>query len=234
MSRDQDVFASQRASEPEYAPDLEDDDLHYRADTWTDGEVSSPEPDDPLAFADPDLIKLGLTLDFGPGDLAANQEGVLSPAQIAQLEMDLRWFYWSMIPPLVILALVISLLGITSGTLTLLLPALLVLSLTLIPALLYRREVIRLPQRTVKHTLLRMGGFALTMRRWGLSADDKWPVEGDKYVFGPKHLYKVLRANQTYLAYYTPVQTWKPYRLLSLEPLDDAGEKPKRKAKPKR
>ncbi|RPI95990.1 MAG: hypothetical protein EHM39_11270, partial [Chloroflexi bacterium] len=153
MSRDQDAFSSQRGSEPAHAPDLEDGDLPYDADSWADDEDLSVEPDDPLRFADPDLIKLGLTLDFGPGDLTCNQEGVLSPAQIQQLEMDLRWFYWSMIPPLAILALVISLVGITSGTWTLLFPALLVLSLALIPAALYRREVRRLPQRAVKHTL---------------------------------------------------------------------------------
>jgi hypothetical protein len=211
-------------------------------DDWADGEplsnfepwgeeFPSTEPDDPLAFADPDLVKLGLTLDFGPGDLACNQEGVLSPAQITRLENDLRLFYWPMSAAAAVFALIIVLTGIASGSLASLFPALLVLSLGVIPVLLYRWEQMRLPQRFVRRTIVRIGGLSLTLRRWGLSDDDTVKVEGGKAVFGPKYLYKVLRGNRNYIAYYAPVRTWKGYRLLSLEPSDEVVEKPKRKPK---
>lgn len=231
MTRIQSDYSDPHMIRPERAPDLENEEFLYASEGWPEADVSSPEPDDPLQFSDDHMIRLGLTLDFGPGDLACNQDGVLSPAQIAQVENDLRWFYWSMVAALAVFATLFCMIGFFTGVLLLLLPALIVMGLSLIPISLYKRELLRLPLRQVQHTTMRIGGFALTLRRWGLSDDKQVPVDGGKRVFGPAHLYKVLRANQTYIAYYAPVRSWKGYRLLSLEPMDETWEKPKRKLK---
>ncbi len=188
--------------------------------------------DNPLAFSDEHMARLGLTLDFGPGDLASNRDGELSLGQIARLEQDLRVFYWPMIAALVVLAFIIGVTGTLSGDLGALIPAVVVMGLAAIPAALLNQERTRLPDRPVRYTTLRLGGFSLTMRRWGIKEDEKLPVDGGKPVFGPKHIYQVLQANQTYLAYYAPVRSWRGYRLLSLEPLEgSAHPKPKRKMK---
>lgn len=187
---------------------------------------------DPLAFADEQLQNLALALDFGPDDLAYNHEGELSPAQIARLEEDINQFYWPMIGGLALIACVIALVGMFTGQL-LALPAVLFAVLMVIPVTLLRMERERLPDRQVQRTLLRMGTLSLVARRWGLSDERTLPTAGDKPIFAPHSLYKVLQANRVYILYYTPVRTWRGYRLLSLEPAesDYELEKPKRKAK---
>ncbi len=203
---------------------------------WSDEESDlgdthgEPVIDDPLAFADQHMARLGLTLDFGPGDLAFNRGAQLSPAQIARLENDLRLFYLPMSAALGVFALLIGLAGALGSAVPMVMLALVLMGCAAIPAWLMRRETERLPDRVVVYTTLRLGGLALTARRWGLS--DSLPVDGGKPIFAPKHLYKVLRANQTYLAYYVPMRTWRGYRLLSLEPHQGGTfEKPKRKTK---
>lgn len=223
---DPDDLAFGREPESEQAAWLDDDSYPYDPD--------EANIDNPLAFADEHMARLGLTLDFGPGDLAFNRSGDLSPAQVARLENDLRLFYWPMIIVLALFSLMVGLVGALNGSLAVMLPALLLIGLAAIPAALLNRERQRLPGRTIQYTTLRMGGLSLTARRWGLNDDSALPVDGGKPVFAPKHLYKVLRANQTYLAYFAPVRTWRGYRLLSLEPREDALEKPKRHAKSKR
>jgi hypothetical protein len=226
LDHDHGDFAYDQDPEPDQAAWPEDDSYQY--------DLDEPVMDDPLAFADDHMTRLGLTLDFGPGDLACNRDGELSRAQIARLETDLRLFYWPMIAALTVIAFVIGVMGAINGQFSALFPALLLMGLATIPALLLNRERQRLPTRLVLHTTLRLGGLSLTVRRWGLKDDSALPVDGGKPVFGPKHVYRVLRANQTYLTYYVPVRTWRGYRLLSLEPIDNALEKPKRKAKHKR
>jgi hypothetical protein len=210
-----------------FANDEEDD---ADSGAWSPGR---PLMDNPLAFSDEHMARLGLTLDFGPGDLATNRDGELSPSQVARLEGDLRLFYWPMIVALVIFTFLIGVSGTVTGNIGVLIPALVVMGLAAIPAVLLNYERARLPGRQVLRTTLRLGGFSLTMRRWGFREDERLPVDGGKPVFGPKHIYNVLQANQTYLAYYAPVRSWRGYRLLSLEPLEtgDTYVKPKRKAK---
>jgi hypothetical protein len=223
---DPDDYAYDHESEPDQTAWPEEDAYWY--------DLDEPVMDDPLAFNDEHMARLGLTLDFGPGDLACNRDGELSPAQIARLETDLRLFYWPMIAVLSLIAFLIGVMGAINGQLSAFFPALLLMGLAAIPALLLNRERQRLPTRLVLHTTLRLGGLSLTVRRWGLNDEGTLPVDGGKPVFGPKHVYKVLRANQTYLAHYAPVRTWRGYRLLSLEPMGSAPGKPKRKAKGKR
>jgi hypothetical protein len=208
----------------------DDEDDAVDSGVWSPG---VPVMDNPLAFSDEHMARLGLTLDFGPGDLASNRDGELSPSQIVRLEQDLRLFYWPMIIALAVFAFLIGVTGIVAGDISNLIPALVVLGLAAIPAVLLNQERARLPRRQVRRTTLRMGGFSLTMRRWGIKEEKRLPVDGGKPVFGPKHIYKVLQANQTYLAYYAPVRSWRGYRLLSLEPLESVSgySKPKRKAK---
>jgi hypothetical protein len=219
-------------------PDFDPGDLTYDQaeeilpdqDDWPEDE---PLPDNPLAFSDEHMARLGLTLDFGPGDLASNRDGDLSPAQIVRLERDLRLFYWPMIVALVLFAFITGVMG-AIYELGMLIPALVLMALAAIPAVLLNRERAHLPDRTVTYTTLRLGGFSLTIRRWGFKDDQRLPVDGSKPVFGPKSIYKVLQANQTYLAYYAPVRTWRGYRLLSLEPMEGARVFRKPKRKPKR
>jgi hypothetical protein len=226
-------MSSKYQAEPQpddyYAYDENEDDA-ADSDAWP---PAAPVTDNPLAFTDEHMARLGLTLDFGPGDLASNRDGELSPGQIARLEQDLRLFYWPMIAALVVFAFLIGVSGTLAGDLSALIPALVVMGLAVIPAALLNQQRASLPQRRVRRTMLRLGGFSLTMRRWGIKDEQRLPVDGGKPVFGPKHIYKVLQANQTYLAYYAPVRSWRGYRLLSLEPLDSGSptSKPKRKAK---
>lgn len=196
--------------------------------------------DDPLAFPEEDMTNLGLTLNFGPADLEDNQDGLLSPAQVARLENDLRWFYWPMIGGLAGFAFLVGTASALSGQLALV-PVVVLMALAAIPAALLNLERGRLPERAVLRSTLRLGGFSLVARRWGFFDEElaagnvHYPVQGGKKVFGPKHLYKVLRSGQTYLVYYAPVRTWYGFRLLSLEPLEDAppASRPRRKAKAK-
>jgi hypothetical protein len=220
-------YQAERQPDDFYAYDEENDD---DSGAWSQAE---PVMDNPLAFSDEHMARLGLTLDFGPGDLASNRDGELSPSQIARLEHDLRLFYWPMIAGLVLFAFLIAVSGTVAGNIGALIPALVVMGLALIPAVLLNWQRASLPDRQVLRTTLRLGGFSLTIRRWGFRESDRLPVDGGKPVFGPKHIYNVLQANQTYLAYYAPVRSWRGYRLLSLEPLDtgDPYAKPKRKAK---
>jgi hypothetical protein len=203
--------------------------------TYEEGE--SVPGSDPLAFADRHLAELGLTLDFGPGDLAANQVGALTEPQIAQLESDLRWLYWPMIGLLALIAFLIGATSALAGTLTAM--PFVLMGLAAIPAVLLSRERAQLPDRRVQATTLRIGRFSLVARRWGVVDDSeafggvRYPVEGGKPVWGPKHLYKVLQPNRTYFAYYVPLRTWRGYRLLSIEPAEDEA-KPKAKPKGKR
>jgi hypothetical protein len=228
-----DLMSSKYQAEPQpddyYAYDEDEDDA-ADTDAWaTDALVM----DNPLAFSDEHMARLGLTLDFGPGDLASNRDGELSLGQIARLEQDLRFFYWPMIAALVVVAFLIGVSGTLAGNISSLIPALIVMGLAAIPAALLNRQRASLPYCRVRRTMLRLGGFSLTIRRWGIKDEHRLPVDGGKPVFGPKHIYKVLKANQTYLAYYAPVRSWRGYRLLSLEPLDSGSPtaKPKRKAK---
>ncbi|MBN1562707.1 MAG: hypothetical protein JXA10_02635, partial [Anaerolineae bacterium] len=92
----------------------------------------------PLDFADERMTQLGLTLDFGPRDLAANRAGWLTEAQIERLAGDLRWVYWPIIIALVSIALVIGATSIAAGTLTAL--PFVLLGLAAIPALLLKNE----------------------------------------------------------------------------------------------
>jgi hypothetical protein len=221
-------YQADRQPDDFYAYDEEDDDA-AESGVWPQAE---PVMDNPLAFDDEHMARLGLTLDFGPGDLASNRDGELSPSQIARLEGDLRLFYWPMIVALVIFAFLIGVSGTVAGNIGVLIPALVVMGLAAIPAVLLNQQRARLPRRLVLRTTLRLGGFSLTIRRWGFRDSDRLPVDGGKPVFGPKHIYNVLQANQTYLAYYAPVRSWRGYRLLSLEPLETGTyAKPKRKAK---
>ncbi len=187
---------------------------------------------DPLEFADEALQKLALALDFGPDDLAFNREGQLTAEQIARLDQDLRNFYGWIAGMLVAVAILLAVVGVTAGQL-LVLPVLLCLILAVIPIALFRMERERLPDRRVQRTTMRLGTLSLVARRWGLSDDDKLPVPANKPIFAPKPLYKALQANRGYILYYTPVRTWRGYRLLTLEPVEDsfADEKPKRKLK---
>ncbi len=201
---------------------------------------------DPLAFSDSDMSKLGLTLDFGPADLDDNRDGALSPAQVARLETDLRWFYWPMIIGLVAVAFFIGVTSAVAGTLALV-PVVFFMAAAAVPAVLLYVQRQGLADQPVLHTTLRVGGLSLVARRWGLIDESEsglggnvtLPVEGGKKIFATKHLYKSLQSNRTYIAYYAPVRTWTGFRLLSVEPLDapeasDRREKPKRTRKPKR
>lgn len=232
-------------AEQEPAPDPDPrlfaygDEPEFDQDVWPDEDsdqydLDEPIPNDPLAFADEHMARLGLTLDFGPGDLAWNREGELSPAQVARLEKDLRLFYWPIIGALAFAALVLFFIGAVNTGVGILFPILVLMGLAGIAAVQLNRERQRLPNRQVQHTTLRLGGLSLTVRRWGWNDDNTLPVDGGKPVFAPKYVYQVLRANQTYLVYYVPVRTWRGYRLLSIEPHESTIEKPKRKAKPKR
>ncbi len=223
-------YQAQPQPDDYYAYDEEEDNA-ADSGAWPS---AAPVMDNPLAFTDEHMARLGLTLDFGPGDLASNRDGELSPGQIARLEQDLRLFYWPMIAALAVFAFLIGASGTLAGNLGSLLPALIVMGLGVIPAALLNQQRASLPQRRVRRTILRLGGFSLTMRRFGFREDERLPVDGGKPVFGPKHIYKVLQANQTYLAYYAPVRSWRGYRLLSLEPLDDGSARPKPKRKAKR
>lgn len=193
---------------------------------------------DPIDFADPHLTELGLALDFGPDDLAANQQGRLSLPQAALLDHDLRWFYGPMIGGLVILAFLIGLSSALNGELALF-PVILLMALAMLPAYLLRQELSLLADRRVERTMLKLGSLGLVARRWGL-VDTRgpfggvnFPVMNDKPVFGPRHLYRMLNARRTYVVYYAPVRTWRGFRLLSIEPVTSPppGTKPKRKAK---
>ncbi|MBI5960836.1 MAG: hypothetical protein HY866_19010 [Chloroflexi bacterium] len=226
--------------QPEVLPDDDhdylaaDDDFYESEAGYHDLPLSEAVPrSDPLSFIDEQQRKLALALDFGPEDLMFNDEGKLSPAQIAQLNQDLLWFYGPMVAASTALALFFAMMGVFSGN-ALLLPGIMMLVLALIPALLLRQERERLARRRVQRTMLRLGTLSLTARRMGLLEGDTLPVAGDKPVFAPKRLYKALQANRTYILYYTPVRTWRGYRLLSLEPTEDAVEFEKPKRKPKR
>jgi hypothetical protein len=225
-----DSFSDKRLRQP--APDYEPDDLAGDESRWAEDDALTTEPDDPLAFGDPHMVQLGGILDFGPGDLACNQDGVLSPAQIARLENEVRLFYGPMIAGVAAAAFILGLIGIANGLWAVLLVALLGMGLAALPAALLRRERQRLPRGLVRHSTMRIGSFTLTMRRWGISDSDSLPVDSSKPIFGPKQLYKVLKGNQTYIVYYAPVRTWRGHRLLSLEPIaDDVPVKTKRKPK---
>lgn len=194
---------------------------------------------DPLDFYDEHLAKLGLTLDFGPADLAANQAGILSEHQLEHLERDLRWMYWPPTGVFAALTVVFGIVSVTTGTTRTVLPMILMMGLALISAVLLHLERARLPQQPVKRTMLRIGGFSLLARRLGFlddaSADEniKLPAEGGKPVFAPKHVYKVLKSGQTYIVYYAPVRTWAGYRALSIEPADEGQKGSVRKSKSK-
>jgi hypothetical protein len=220
--------------------DIMPDAAQWAENDWADdGAENIPISDDlprndPLACADEEQRKLALVLDFGPDDLMFNDEGRLSPAQIDQLNQDLIHLYGPMIGACILIALVFSLIGLSNGA-PLLVPGLLVLALAVLPMGLLKHERDRLAQSRVQRTTLRLGTLSLTARRLGLMHDTPLPVPGNKPIFDPgRKLYKVLRANQTYILYYTPVRTWRGYRLLSLVPTDDASEPEKPKRKPKR
>ncbi|MCD4684533.1 MAG: hypothetical protein K8S97_01170 [Anaerolineae bacterium] len=198
---------------------------------------------DPLDFDDDHLARLGLTLDFGPADLDANQSGVLSDLQLERLENDLRTTYWPVIGALAAVVLILGVTGALSGSLVVF-PMLFMMALALIPAVLLYLEREKLPQQPVKRTTLRVGGFSLMARRFGAldeanaTGKIKLPVQGGKQIFAPQHVYKVLKSGQTYIVYYVPVRTWVGYRALSIEPVEDiqksSARKPKRKTKGKR
>ncbi len=218
-----------------YDDDVYDDDPSAAS---ADGYVGYAMRNTPLAFPDEHMAQLALTLGFGPDDLAANQEGILTESQIARLESNLRWFYWPMIGALAAIAFLIGATSALAGSFTVV--SFVLLALAVIPALLLKRERERLPDREVLVTMLRVGRFSLTMRRWGIFDDDemfgtvKYPVSavGGKSIWGPKHLYKGMQPNRLYLLYYAPVRTWRGYRLLSIEPAE--AEKSKVKSPPKR
>lgn len=220
---------------PAYDPDPVYDDTSHAY-------TPHPAANRPLAFVGAHMTQLGLTLDFGPQDLAANQDGYLTDAQIERLEADFRWFYWPMIGFLALIAFLIGVSSALAGTLTAI--PFVLLGLATIPAVLLKMERERLPDRTVKATTLRLGHFSKFARRFELVDERgplggvKYPVEGGKPIWGPHHLYKILNANRTYVVYYAPVRTWRGYRLLSIEPADTTSVKPKsppkRKGKGKR
>ncbi|MBI5960856.1 MAG: hypothetical protein HY866_19110 [Chloroflexi bacterium] len=221
---DHDYLAADERYEPETGY-FEDDDLP----------LSEAVPrSDPLSFIDEQQRKLALALDFGPEDLMFNDEGKLSPAQIALLDKDVIWLFGSMIALCGALALFFAVLSLfVFGSVTLL-PALAPLLAAFVTVIMLKRVREQLPQAPVQRTTLRLGTLSLTARRWGLSDDDKLPVPNHQPIFAPKHLYKALQANRTYILYYTPLRTWRGYRLLSLEPTEDAVEFEKSKRKPKR
>lgn len=188
---------------------------------------------DPLAFGDDPMLKLALAVNFGPEDLAFNRDGELSPAQIDQLETDLRQFYWPMIGGLALLTFLLGGMSALGGQL-LALPAALLMVAAVVPALLLKWERERLPERRVQRTALRMDTLSLFARRFGLRDDKALPAADGKPIFAPKPLYKALQANRTYILYYTPLRTWHGYRLLSLEPTEESSAPVKAKHKPKR
>lgn len=195
---------------------------------------------DPRSFFDQHQAELGMALDFGPDDLAANQQGMLSYPQIAQLDRDLRWFYGPIIWSLAGAAFLIAVSSTLAGT-PAAVPIISLMVGALIATYLQRQERATLADRHVQRTMLKVRTLGLVARRWGLLDDRgpfggvRYPVMNDRTVFGPRHLYQVLSARQSYVVYYAPVRTWRGFRLLSIEPFDDAlpDEKPKRKSKTK-
>ena len=236
--------------DPQFARDDEHDDFAPAYDPDPDPmyndvpHIYAPHPaaNRPLAFADAHMTQLGLTLDFGPHDLATNQDGTLTGAQIEQLEADFRWFYWPMIGFLALIAFLIGVSSALAGTLNAM--PFVLLGLAAIPAVLLKMEREQLPDRPVKATTLRLGRLSKFTRRFDLMDERgplggvKYPVAGGKPIWGPHHLYKVLNANQTYIVYYAPARTWRGFRLLSIEPADptiaNPTHLPKRKGKGKR
>lgn len=220
--------------EPDWPPEFEYLDPH------PDPYEIAPQPD---AAYDPEferhMLKLGVTLEFGPEDLEANRDGDLSPGQIEQLQAKMRRDNWIALGILSLVAFILGIIGINAGPF-LLVGAVAIMLFTLWAASMISSELDSLPDREVKPTFIKFGRLSLMFRRWGSSDETaKFKVERDKHITAPGYLYKVLRPNQEYCAYYVRVyRQLHLYRLLSIEPVggwaDEVPEpKPKRKHKRK-
>jgi hypothetical protein len=201
------------------------DDEYYYDDTRTD---TIP---DPFLFGDPDLLKLGIALGFGPDELASNREGYITPAQIKPLERDLRWKYWPLIIFTAVLGFSIASVGIFTapGGLVAFLPALLLFGASALMAFFVKRERESLPDRLVDSTVLEVGWIGLALRRWGVTGSENGKAHftgvGGQKLFAQKGVHNAMHANQIYRAYYVPGISWTRVRILSLEPI---GERSKR------
>ncbi|HEX3050557.1 MAG TPA: hypothetical protein VHP83_07885 [Aggregatilineaceae bacterium] len=201
-------------------------------------EALDVEPGSPLESADFRMhqMRLGGILEFTPDDLAYNRGARLSPAQAERLYLMLRTRYWIIIGVLSASAFFAGLLGaLSGGSLFGLIPMLICMALALGTAGLLNYARTSILDQPVESTTVRVGRIALTFKRMGsdkatFKLDDKHKLEADK------QLYKVMRANQDYIAYYTQLVPFVPnYRIVSMEPIGDLEPDVARlESKPKR
>jgi hypothetical protein len=185
------------------------------------------------------MLKLAVTLEFGPDDLEANRNGYLSPSQIARFQTKMRRIYWIGLIALSALVFVLGLIGINAlpGGWFILALSVAVMLAALGLASTLPGELRSLPDRPVQVTPIRIGRLSLWFRRWG-SDEGKalFKAEGDTPVSAPSNLYKVLRANQDYRAYYMRLHRhWGGHRIISMEPVGKwSADAPEPKTKHKR
>jgi len=187
-------------------------------------EALDVEPGSPLESADFRLhqMRLGAVLEFTPDDLAYNRGARLSPDQAERLYLMLRTRYWTIIGILSVCAFFAGLIGaLSSGSILGFIPMLICMGLALGTAGLLNYARTSILDQPVESTTVRVGRIALTFKRMGsdkasFKLDDKHKLEADK------QLYKVMRANQDYIAYFTQLIPFVPnYRIVSMEPIGD-------------
>jgi len=207
----------------------------YEYDDYQDAE--SLDSADVFAFTDPHLLKLGMILDFTPEDLEANRMGELTPRQIGRLSRDLRLSYWLIIGGLSVVAFVLGTVAVLGELFPLLIPTLVLMGFALASAFVLNREINRLPETRVIYAPIHIGWVSLTLRRLFRSHESgriQFNAPNNKHIYTEGNIYRVLRPNQTYHAYYVPIGVSGNYRILSMEPSDEPIETWKPKSKPKR
>ena len=215
--------------------------------------LDQPEADEAEEELDPvqdreyqrHMLKLAVTLEFGPDDLDANRSGHLSLAQIARFEGRMRRDYWIFLIVLSALAFVLGVIGINAlpGGLFMLALSVAVMVFALGTASTLPGELRSLRDRPVQASSFRMGRLSLLLRRWGFNDEKTIPMvkqdfqmDTNRTIVASSNLYKVLRPNQDYRAYYTRLHRhFGRYRLVSMEPVGKwSADAPEEKAKRKR
>ncbi|NDJ77844.1 MAG: hypothetical protein GYB65_16460 [Chloroflexi bacterium] len=192
--------------------------------TWPpDYEPDLPLHPQPRFDDDRHRSALAEIVQFDVLDLAANREGRLTPLQAEQLWHAVRIQLWTLIGVLSGGAGLMGLLGVLflPGSAVLFLPMLVLMGLALFGAWTLRTEREALPMTPVHTALLRHNRLSLALHRWNdARRQTLFRVEGDQVVTVDRALYRVLRPNQDYAAYYVRLRHFVPRcRLVSIEPI---------------
>jgi hypothetical protein len=184
-------------------------------------------------FSDSHLVQLAHALDFDPDDLDANRAGRLTARQIARLQTDQRWQRWPVLAALTVVVVIAVLMLVFSvyDPVAWAVPMVGLGGLAIFAVSEFRGVVRRTreAQTAAACATFRVHAQRPPLRRRGRA---EWPVEGRWFAL-PEDAYAVLAPGRDYCLYYAPdVLSFRSgageasgsYRVLSLEPVPNAGE----------